>query len=49
MTHRFTIDLESPRDDSRDKATRRLRAFLKMAWRAFRLKCVGCREHDKTT
>lgn len=49
MTIRFQIDLEAPHDDTRKKATRRLRALLKMAWRAFRLRCVGCRQHDEST
>jgi hypothetical protein len=46
MPHRFTIELESPRSDNRGQAVRRLRGWLKVAWRMFGLRCVRCRESD---
>lgn len=46
MSTRFDVTLESPRDDTPEQAVRRLRAFLKTAWRMFGLRCVQLSRTD---
>ena len=44
---RFALVLQAP--DSGDAAIRRLRAFLKMALRAYGLRCVRCEPVQEET
>jgi hypothetical protein len=41
---RYAITLTTPAAMTEEESTRRLRAFLKMAWRAFGLRCTSAVE-----
>ncbi len=41
---RYQITLTAPATMTAEESTRRLRAFLKMAWRAFGLRCTSATE-----
>ena len=44
---RYRIELTTPAKTTEEEATRRLRAFLKMAWRSFELRCASASEIDQ--
>jgi hypothetical protein len=42
--YRYSITLESEPNQTYEESTRMLRAFLKMAWRSYGLKCTSAIE-----